>query len=76
MAQDYTAKGQSLDQILEAIESDEFGVSYGGKSTLALEAAVAAAAARAQAKWTMIASVAAVGSFIAALAAVLVAALR
>lgn len=80
MAQDFTARGKPLDQILEAIAFDEFGAAYGGKFTLALEAAIAAAARRAadesaavQARWAKIATFAAVGSCIPAVAAVIVA---
>ncbi len=83
MAHDFTARGKTLDEIATAIESEEFGARYGGKSTLMLEAAIAAAAQRAadeaaatQARWAKIATLAALGSFIVAVAAVIVAAVH
>jgi hypothetical protein len=47
VAQDFTARGKTLDAITQAIESEEFGARYDGKSTHMLEAAIAAAAQRA-----------------------------
>jgi hypothetical protein len=83
VAQDFTARGKTLDAIAQAIESEEFAARYGGKSTLMLEAAIAAAAQRAadesaaiQARWAKIATLAAVGSCLAATAAVIVAAVH
>lgn len=76
MADRYTAKGQTVDQIMEAVENGELASTYGGSTSIYLQAALTAAAIRSQERWAKIASAAAVGSFFVAVAAVIVAALH
>lgn len=76
MAERYSAKGQTVDQIMEAVESGEMASTYAGSTDIYLQAALTAASVRAQEKWARIAVSVAVGSVLVAVAAVLVAALN
>jgi hypothetical protein len=72
----YTAKGQTVDEIMQAVESGELASTYAGSTSIYLQAALTAAAVRSQEQWAKIASLAAVASLFVAVAAVVVAALR
>jgi len=72
----YSARGQTVDQIMAAVESGEMAATYAGSTDIYLQAALTAAATRAQERWAKIASIAAIGSFFAAIAAVIVAILN
>jgi hypothetical protein len=69
----YSAKGQSADQILEALENGSIVESYAGSTELYLKAALDVATSRANERWIKVAAVASCVSTLAAIAAVVVA---
>ena len=72
----YTAQGKTSDEILGDFEAGAMDADYGGSTTEYMQAAVTAAAARAQERWVKVAALAACVSTGVAIAAVVVAILR
>jgi hypothetical protein len=72
----YSARGQTVDQIMQAVESGEMATTYAASTDIYLQAALTAASVRAQETWAKVAILVGVGSFFVAVAAVVVAALH
>lgn len=72
----YTARGKTVDQVLEDFETGSMDADYSGNTVEYMQASVAAAAARAQERWARVSAFAACASTVAALAAVVVAIAR
>ena len=72
----YSAKGKSIEQLLDDYEKRLLDADYGGSTTDYLQAAISARAAQAASHWAKVAALAACSGIVIAVAAVIVAALR